>query len=164
MKVKAYSVLSFLFFLFRIRCNGKKNTWMRMNFVTVMVIISEMPFWKLLDISYFQSSQQLRNALTKAFERHLTVEDFTDMDQHKCQFFLGQISWNENGQRCLGIIRCIKVRACYILLFLWNKPSFQIQSSVDRIIFTEFVYLFTFWYSVYLGLHPAPLSFFHKNQ
>ena len=30
-------------------------------------------------------SQQLRDTLTMAFERHLTVEDFTDMDQHRCQ-------------------------------------------------------------------------------
>ena len=49
---------------------------MRTNFVTVMVIISEVPFQKLLDISYFQSFQQLQSTLTTAFERHLSVEDF----------------------------------------------------------------------------------------
>ena len=30
-------------------------------------------------------SQQLQRTLTTAFERHLTTEDFTDMDQHRCQ-------------------------------------------------------------------------------
>ena len=30
-------------------------------------------------------SQQLRGTLTKAFERHLTIQDITDMDQHRCQ-------------------------------------------------------------------------------
>ena len=34
-----------------------------------------MPFWKFLDISYIQSSQQLQSTLTTGFERHLSVED-----------------------------------------------------------------------------------------
>ena len=29
--------------------------------------------------------QQLRGTLTMAFERHLTIEDFTEMDQHRCR-------------------------------------------------------------------------------
>ena len=30
-------------------------------------------------------SQQLRGTLTTAFERHLTIEDFTDMVQYRCR-------------------------------------------------------------------------------
>ena len=30
-------------------------------------------------------SQQLQGTLTTASERHLTIEDFTDMDQHRCE-------------------------------------------------------------------------------
>ena len=30
-------------------------------------------------------SQQLRGTLTTAIERHLTVEGFTDMNQHRCR-------------------------------------------------------------------------------
>ena len=30
-------------------------------------------------------SQQLRGTLTTAFERHLTIEDFPDLDQHRCR-------------------------------------------------------------------------------
>ena len=30
-------------------------------------------------------SQQLQGTMTTAFERHFTIEDFMDMDQHKCQ-------------------------------------------------------------------------------
>ena len=53
--------------------------------VTVMVIVEKKPFWKLLVMSYVQSfSQKLRGILTTAFERHLAVEDFTNMDQHTC--------------------------------------------------------------------------------
>ena len=29
--------------------------------------------------------QQLQGTLTTAFERHPTIEDFTDMDQHRCR-------------------------------------------------------------------------------
>ena len=29
--------------------------------------------------------QQLRRTLTTAFERHLTIKDFVDMDQHRCR-------------------------------------------------------------------------------
>ena len=70
MKAPRYSVFLFLFF-FLFRCNGKKKTWMR-----TMVIISNVPFWKLLDISYFQSYQKVQSTLTTTFERHHSVEDF----------------------------------------------------------------------------------------
>ena len=30
-------------------------------------------------------SEQLQGTMTTAFERHFTIEDFMDMDQHKCQ-------------------------------------------------------------------------------
>ena len=32
-------------------------------------------------------SQQLRGILTTAFERHVIIEDFTDMDQRMCQTY-----------------------------------------------------------------------------
>ena len=38
----------------------------------------------------------------------------------------------------------------YILLFLWNKPSFKYEPSVDRIILTEICLSYTFWYSVHI--------------
>ena len=37
---------------------------------------------KTLDGSYVQSSF---STITTAFERHVTIEDFTDMNQHRCQ-------------------------------------------------------------------------------
>ena len=49
-------------------------------------------FWKVPFREYLITAmfkvlrQQLRGTLTTAFERHLTTEDdFTDMDQHRCQ-------------------------------------------------------------------------------
>ena len=41
---------------------------------------------KVPDHGYFQSSfSRITGTLTTAFERHLTIKDFTDMDQHRCQ-------------------------------------------------------------------------------
>ena len=55
---------------------------MRTTCVAVMVIF----FRKYLITAIFRVlSQQLQGTLTTAFERHLTIEDFMDMDQHKCQ-------------------------------------------------------------------------------
>ena len=39
---------------------------------------------KVLDHSYVQSSFSTINRHL-VFERHLTIEDFTDMDQHRCR-------------------------------------------------------------------------------
>ena len=78
MKIPWYSVFSFLFLL---RNNGKQNKWMRTTSVAVMVIFFESVIANVLDHSYVQSfSQQLRRILIMAFERHLRVEDFTNMD------------------------------------------------------------------------------------
>ena len=61
---------------------------------------------KVLDRSYVQSSlSAVTRHLTTTFERHLTIEDFTDMDQH--------------GSRHLTYY-CI-------LLFLPNKPTFGVR-------------------------------------
>ena len=52
--------------------------------VAVMVIfLWRVSFQKYLITAMFKVlSRQLRGILTMAFERHLIIEDFTDMDQH----------------------------------------------------------------------------------
>ena len=102
--------ISFFFFWFR--SNGKKNIWMNTIFVALMVIISKLPFSKLLDISCFQSSQQLRGPLTTAFERHFTVEDFTDMISIRVNSFMGKYHETKMAEGALEIISCAKIRAC----------------------------------------------------
>ena len=78
-------------FFLLFRTNGKKKNDKRaISVAAVKIIILKMSFWKLLDISHVQSSfSRLRGTLTTAFKRHLTVENFTNVDQHTCQFFLG---------------------------------------------------------------------------
>ena len=60
---------------------------MRTTSVAVMVnFISKVSFRKYLITTIFKVLlQQFRGTLTTAFERHLTIKDFTDMDQHRCQ-------------------------------------------------------------------------------
>ena len=60
---------------------------MRTTSVAVMVIyFSKVSFRKYLITAMFKVlPQQLRDTLTRAFERHLAIEDFTEMDQHRCQ-------------------------------------------------------------------------------
>ena len=76
-KVSWYSgflCLLLLLLLFFFRFNGKNNTSLKTIFVTVMVMVSKGQFLKLLDISCFQSYEQLRDTLTTAFERHFPMD------------------------------------------------------------------------------------------
>ena len=52
----------------------------------MVILYSKVPYRKQLMAAMFKVlSQQLRGTLTTAFERHVTIEDFTDMNQHRCQ-------------------------------------------------------------------------------
>ena len=60
-------------------------------------------------------SQQLRGTLTSTFERHLTVEDYTSMDNIinniRANSFLGKYHETKMGGGALEIISCAKIRA-----------------------------------------------------
>ena len=84
-------------------------------------------------------SQKLRGTWTTTFEGDLSVEDFTDMDQYGCLFFLDKDHKTKTDEGALKIISCTKIRACFlenieprnftyycILLSLSKKPSFEI--------------------------------------
>ena len=66
MKVPWYSVFSFLF----LEPMVKKNIWTRKISVTVMVIISKVLFWKLLDISKNISDISYVQSTFLTFTRH----------------------------------------------------------------------------------------------
>ena len=69
MKVPWYSVFSFLFFC--LEPIVKKNIWMRTISVAVMVIISKVLFWKLLDISKNISDISYVQSTFLTFTRHI---------------------------------------------------------------------------------------------
>ena len=99
---------------------------------------SEAPFWKYLITAMFKVlSKQLRGTLTTAFERHMTVKNFTDMDHHRCQLFLDLTSLKKIDKSTWKIFIYTRIWAyswknigsrhftyyC-MLLFCSNKPSF----------------------------------------
>ena len=75
-------------FYFLFRSNGKReqvneNDYRRYygNFFFLKVSFQKY----LITVIFKILSQQLRRTLTVAFERQLTIEDFTDMDQYRCR-------------------------------------------------------------------------------
>ena len=69
-------------FYFLFRTNGKREQLHENDFRHCYGDF--LPFWKFLITAMFKVlPQQSRGTSTTAFERHLTVEDFTNMDQHR---------------------------------------------------------------------------------
>ena len=54
---------------------------MRTTSITVMIIF----LWKVSFRKFKVLSEKLQGTLTTGFERHITIKDFTDMDQHRCR-------------------------------------------------------------------------------
>ena len=75
---------------------------MRTTSIAVMIIF----LWKGSFRKFKVLSEKLQSTLTTGFERHITIKDFTDMDQHRC------------GAAPVHLTYCCK------LLFLSDKPSF----------------------------------------
>ena len=76
-------------FIFRLE-TLQENNWIRTISVAVIIIFfMESVIPKVLDhmiTAVFKVlSEQLRDTLTSAFERRLTIGDFTGMDQHRCR-------------------------------------------------------------------------------
>ena len=75
-------------------------------------LFSKESFQKYLITAMFKVLfQQLKGTLTAGFERYFTIEDFRDMDHHRCW----ACSSEKVAPRQLGYSR--------MLLFLSNKPS-----------------------------------------
>ena len=137
-------------FIFLFRSNSKKNTWVRTIFVMVMIIISKVPFWKLLDISCFQTSQQLQGTLATAIERHLRAEDFMDMDQHSVNSLLGKYHETKMSKGTLEIIKNLSLffeEYCTKTFYLLLYSSFSLKQtwflnstlSFDTLYILEFI-------------------------
>ena len=56
-------------------------------------------------------SQQLRDTLTTAFKRYLTVKEFMDISQH-ANSFLSKHHKKKMGEGTLEIITWIKIKSC----------------------------------------------------
>ena len=123
-------------FIFLFRANGYKRT-LRWEHFPSLVIFSKVPFWKLVDHSYVQSSFStiFNRHMTKAFERHFTVvSTYVKIDhglryvQNKLstKLFLGSTSWNENLRSCLENIHLQKNPSLYFEEHCTEKDSISL--------------------------------------
>ena len=124
----------------------------------------------ILKVTWYQQLFSKFSTITKHIDNVIWKTPYVRVNS-----FLYKYNEIKMGESALEIIGCTKIWACFLrniaprhfiyyctLLFLSNKPSSQIQLSVYRINFsTPFL---RFWYSVYLGVYPVPLSIFYINQ
>ena len=98
-----------LIFLFR--SNGKSNIWIRTIIVKVMGIISKMPFWKLLDISF-----KFLNNYEARWQQHLKdtlqLKTLRTWINVRINSFLDKYDKTKMGEGALEIISCPKGRTC----------------------------------------------------
>ena len=108
MKVPWYSLFSFLFFC--LEPMVKKNIWMRKISVKVMVIISKVLFWKLLDISKNISDISYVQSTFLTFTRHID----NGISKTPC-------SWRFYGNG-----------STYVLILLWMNIMKRKWAKVSR--------------------------------
>ena len=144
-----YAVV-FHFLFFCLKATVKTNTWMRRISVTVMVVISKVLFWKLLDFSYVQTSfsaisRNIHNGIWNILyiwrfygtwvNIHASSSASASSSLHNS--FLVKYHEMKMIEGALEIISCTKIRACSlknialgdftnycIVPCFSNKPSF----------------------------------------
>ena len=113
--VRYESVIVFCVFIliFCLERTISENSWMRIIFVTAIML-------KVL-------SEQLRSTLTTAFEIHLRTEDFTGMDEHRCQACTNTFDLLKILRTWINVrVESAPIHLNYycMLLFLSKKPNF----------------------------------------
>ena len=137
-------------FIFCLETMVLEINWTRTTSVVVMVIFfSKVSFRNYLITAILKVlSQKLWGTLTTAFERHLTTEDFMDMDQHR----------RRSCTNTFGLL----LYTCFS--FSQTNVVFKFNLMLIEKILSQFIYRSTFQYSVNLEDHPVPLRFFHNKQ
>ena len=128
----------YLFIYFCLEATIKRNTWIRTISVTVMVIISKVLFWKLLDINNVQLySNIFLNNYKAHWQRHFkdTLQILRTWINIHANSFLGKYHEMIMDENRLEIISCAKIRACslksiapghftyYCILCFSKKPN-----------------------------------------
>ena len=174
-----YSVfMVFHIFDFLFRTTPKKCNWMRAISVTVVVIILKFQFWMLHDFSYVQSSFS-RSILTMAFWKTpyswrfyasgstyvLILSWVLNIMKPKWVKMRVMLSVGQKSQFALW--KWLYQDVLLIIAFFVLSPvslDFKFNLVLIEQFLPQFIYLFIFWYSVYLGVHPVPLRFFIKTR
>ena len=139
-KLPWYSVFLFYLFIyfFCLEATIKRNTWIRTISVTVMVIISKVLFWKLLDIN---NVQLYSNIFLNNYKAHWqgyfkdTLQILRTWINIHANSFLGKYHEMIMDENPLEIISWTKIRACslksiapghftyYCILCFSKKPN-----------------------------------------
>ena len=143
-----YSVFSFLFFCLEVTVKRALG-WER--FLSLLWQL----FWKCHSESYLISAvfKALNNCEAhwqRRLKDLLQLKILRAWNTMHINSFLEKYDETKMGEGALKIISCTKIRSCYlkniapryftyycVLIFLINKPYFQIQPSVDQIIFSK---------------------------
>ena len=144
MKVPWYSIFSFwfLFFLilFYLEATVKEHLDENKFRHSYGYDFKKVSFWKLLDISCFQGSQQLWGTWTTTFETHLTgwrfyrygstyvlILSWINILKRKWAKMPWKLLVAQKSEPVLWRTFARHFTYYYILLFLWNKPSFKYE-------------------------------------
>ena len=161
-------------FIFCLEQTVKRNNWRRTISVTVMVIISEVSFWKLLD-----NSNVLGSFSTITRHRHLKdnlqLKILRTWIHMHSNYFLGEYHEMKIREGVMETITRTKVRACFpkniaprqfiLFLFFQTKLIFKFNlASAVRIIFAT-IYLSFYTVVFYVPWSSSSVStlFFNKN-
>ena len=163
----------FLFFLFR--TTVKENTWMRAISVAVMVIILKIPFWKLLEIIYVQSS-------FSTITRH--IDNSTRRTPYSWRFYrcestyvlilswvnIMKSKWVEVPKKLLAgqksepvLWRTFHQDISLIIILFFSQTNlvFKFNLLLIELFTPQFIYLLIFCVS---WVHPVPLRFFIRTS
>ena len=163
-------------FIFLFRGNEKKNTWTRTILVPVMVIIYKCYSEIYLIVAVFKVLNNYKVYWQQHLKDILQLKTLRTWINISINSFLDKYDEPKMDEVAMEIISCTEIPACSLknntpryftyccillsetnLVFNFNLVSIEWFSP-------KLVYLFTFWYSVYLGVHPVPLIIFYKNQ
>ena len=187
MRMPWYSTCSFLFFC--LEPTLRKDTWMRAISTTVIVIFSKLPFQKLLDHNYVQSSfsiitKHIDNSILKDTLQLKILRLWIKIHANSSiKIWVNIIKWKSTKapwklspakrykltleNRCTKICDISLIVICYFfsqtnVVFKSNPALIDIFDSFCQNLFT--FSLFEYWYFKDLKIYPDPLLLLYKNQ
>ena len=130
-----YESASVFIFTFCLKTRVRENKWIRKTSIAAMVnFFSKVSFQKCLITSMFKVlSQELRLTLTKPFERHLAIVDFTDMDQHRYR----ACTKTSDLLLCCFFVKVYKHKMLLYFHFPWNISTCLLRKLATFIILSN---------------------------
>ena len=168
-----HGIPCFYFYFFLFRSNGKKNTWMRAIFVTVMVIISQVStesYWMSAVFKVLTTSRHIDNGIWKTTynwrfcghgSTYMLILSRVNIMKQKWAKVPWKLLVAQKSE--LVLWRTLQQGISFIIVYFFFSETnsvFKFNLVLIESFWPHFVYLFTFWYSAYLGVHSLPPRFF----